>query len=144
MNDSLNELELLNAAAIIVAGQDDLLELRVSAELACELGELAHKQGTTLRRVLEQHKCVLVVTNAPATERLASLVDDVRLAFPRNVKLAEDFEPVDLDALRLDAAQLAPCMEEPEIYEDKRPRCAKCKRLVSNGRRHCFPCALRR
>jgi hypothetical protein len=153
----MSRLDLDTAAVIVAAPDSECMELRVSADLACELGELARKQGTSLAKVLEAHKCVLVVTDASAVERLASLAHEARLSMPHlRSQLAEDvvflspgdrleLEPLDLDELRIQPMLVRQLDEiEPEHYEDRRPRCAKCKRVVSSGRRHCFPCALRR
>lgn len=109
--------------AAIAAG-DSPMRIRVSADLACRLGELARLEGTVLEVVLRANNVELEITDVPAHERLASMVDEVVLNLP--------------NAGFVDAGKLAVL----ERYEETRTGCAKCRRPIGPNRRHCFACAM--
>lgn len=120
MNDHEKQLR-----AAIIAG-DLPMRILVTADLACRLGEMARLEGKVLEVVLRENNVELVITDVSASERIASLVDEVILNLP--------------DTGFVDAAKLA----QLENYEAKETHtgCAKCRRPIGPNRRHCFSCAM--
>jgi hypothetical protein len=110
--------EVQSVAVVAVEGEEPLLVLRVSAELACALGEKAHAAGTTLEQVLRKNRVRFEIIDAPLVERFAWCSS----LFERPLNL-----PVD----RVHIAVRAP---------NDRIGCEGCGRRIGPGKRRCSFC----
>jgi hypothetical protein len=104
--------------SLAIDDQADELVLRVSAELACALGEKARAAGTTLEQVLRKNRVRFEIIDAPLVERFAWCSS----LFERPLNL-----PVD----RVHIAVRAP---------NDRIGCEGCGRRIGPGKRRCSFC----